>query len=125
MFLASNLNNVLQEANERQRCESIRTSRTYSDSKGFPLRNQYWTNYGERFLLTTWCTAGAKTSDLIKRIVLNFEKELSKSPIRIYMWSGTCDLTTKDQGKIRLTEWGDGHVDDLISQFEHISDSII
>ena len=95
-----------------------------SDSKGFTLRNQYWTRYGEQFPLTVWCKAGAKTNELIKDIVLNFESEIEKSPLRIYLWSGTCDLTTKTKGTIGLTEFGTDIVDTLTTQFYEIADTV-
>lgn len=91
-----------------------------SDSKGFTLRNSYLKQHPEfnNFPCELWCFSGAKTTKLVDLINTRLPKAVNRhGVITIYLWSGTCDLTSKKDGKITLACCDNSVVDSLNNKF--------
>ncbi|CAG2224564.1 unnamed protein product [Mytilus edulis] len=77
-----------------------KTAILVSDSKGYTLRNNC---LQKEFPLETWCKSGATTEVLVNLIKTRIAKAIKRHHhIIIYLWSGTCDLTTKEGKYIKL-----------------------
>jgi hypothetical protein len=76
-----------------------------SDSKGKYLKNQTSaTDYPENSILW-WTRSGADTDSLYQWIKQGLRRQLSNhGKIHLYVWSGTCDLTCKQNRKIALAD---------------------
>ena len=87
-----------------------------SDSKGFCLRNQI-TNPVDRHI-KWWCKSGSKVQDSYSWLNNNIHSRIKNiGKIHIYIWLGTCNLTTKCKKKITLNSQGDQTVDYIVQYF--------
>jgi len=87
-----------------------------SDSKGYTLRNAGRQN---EFPTELWCITGAKTHKLVDLIEERIDKAINRyCNIIIYLWSGTCDITTKSGRYIKLSHISDKTVKEIVEQFE-------
>jgi len=92
-----------------------------SDSKGFTLRNSYLKKYPSlnHYPLELWCIAGATTEKLIELLVERLPKAIKRHEnITLYLWSGTCDLSSKRSGKLELVCWDDTKVSEVKDSFK-------
>lgn len=82
------------------------------DSKGFNLQNQVRVN-PESFI-RFWCEAGASVQNRLQYLKDNLKRELETlKSITLFVWVGTCNLTTKVGDYIYLSSKDSTSVDDL------------
>ena len=73
-----------------------------SDSKGYSLRDQA-TNSVEQSI-KWWCIAGRNSTQALDWLRQNIDEQIGHyDNIALYIWIGTCDLTTKNKQCISLT----------------------
>jgi hypothetical protein len=83
-----------------------------SDSKGFNLQKQAKVN--PETYIKFWCDAGVTVENRHTFLKENLERELQKiNYITLYVWVGTCNLTTKEDNYIYLTAKDHTAVDDI------------
>lgn len=78
----------------------FKTAILVTDSKGYTLRNSCIDN---EFPIESWCKVGATTKELVDLINSRITKAIHRHhQIIIYLWGGTCDITTKKGKFIHL-----------------------
>lgn len=93
-----------------------KTAILVSDSKGYTLRNNC---QDYNFPLELWGKSGATTRELVNIIEERIHKAIQRHhQIIIYLWSGTCDLTTKKGKYIKLKHHNNTSVKAIIKQYE-------
>lgn len=93
-----------------------KTAILVSDSKGYTLRN---TCQEHNFPLELWGKSGATTKELVNVIEERIQKAILRHHyIIIYLWSGTCDLTSKKGKYIELKHHNNTSVHAIIEQYE-------
>lgn len=92
-----------------------------SDSKGRYLRLSQTREEESRSKIVWWGKSGAKVEDRLDWLKYNFDREASKySNIIVFIWLGTCDLTSKkNDGSICLAE-RESNVDYIEAKFRDI-----
>jgi len=88
-----------------------------SDSKGNRLRDSIIHPFDNN--IVWWCKGGSPIENSLAWLKRNLDaKLLTLGPIRLYIWLGTCNLTTKPKGKkpyITLTTTKEHSVEHIIS----------
>ena len=73
------------------------------DSKGLRLKNVLSDIAGFGNNIIWWCASGAKSEEQYQFLVRNLSTELFRHPnIVLYVWIGTCDLSTKEGSVLSL-----------------------
>jgi hypothetical protein len=92
-----------------------------SDSKGLYLKDHARDHPVER-QIDWWCKKGASIKDTITWLNQNIDKKNRfLGDISLYVWLGTCNLTSKDKnGNISLTCWGNHTIDTVIKGYNEI-----
>lgn len=101
--------------------EPHRTPVLLSDSKGFNLKNQVRIN-PETFI-KFWCEAGATAENRLLFLQQNLSdklKSFSCGQITLYVWVGTCDLSSKRDSFIYLKATDNSAVNNLITVLKSI-----
>lgn len=91
----------------------------FTDSKGYSLENNINVNFDRN--IRWWCESGAKIEDRYNWLKRELPTHLyNLGDIALYIWLGTCDLTTKneDTGFINLTSTGNASTDHVINYLE-------
>lgn len=87
-----------------------------SDSKGFCLnRANTLTVPKIEFVCKSGCTTKEGIDLLLSK--LGRATNVFRKAI-VYVWLGTCDLTVKEGKFIRVRQWGDDVVNDIVNQYE-------
>lgn len=94
-----------------------------SDSKGNYLKRQVRNtlpHITDKFVW--WCVGGATIERQIRWVRQNLQRELSRlGPVVVYVWLGTCDLTSKrDNGQIFLQEQDNTRVDYIEQKYKEL-----
>lgn len=99
--------------------QPTRTPVLLSDSKGFNLQNQVRVN-PESFI-QFWCEAGATAENRLNYLKDNLAHHLqSFRNITLYVWVGTCNLTSKNGNLIQLASHDNSAATGLISTLKEI-----
>ena len=87
-----------------------------SDSKGKYLKDNIVNSFDNN--IVWWCRSGANIEDSFKWLKANIDNKLKTLvKIRLYIWLGTCNLTSKDKGiHISLRSTNDDTVNHIIEQ---------
>jgi hypothetical protein len=85
-----------------------------SDSKGFSLRNQITHPFDNN--IVWWCKKGAKIEGSLAWLKRNIDRNLQNlGDIALYVWLGTCNLTSKDKSRfISLSSQNNETIDHII-----------
>lgn len=99
--------------------QPFRTPILLSDSKGLNLRNQVRVN-PESFI-EFWCQTGATAENRLQYLRDNLATKLQAVPnIALYVWVGTCNLTSRNGDFIQLTARDNSATSRLISTLRDI-----
>jgi hypothetical protein len=90
-----------------------------SDIKGYSLRDQA-TNIVEQSI-KWWCRAGRNSTQALDWLRQNIDEQIGHyDNIALYIWIGTCDLTTKNKQYISLTSCDNSSLANIKVNFEGI-----
>jgi hypothetical protein len=90
-----------------------------SDSKGYSLRDQA-TNIVEQNI-KWWCIADRNSTQALDWLRQNIDEQLGHCDnIALYVWIGSCDLTTKNKQYISLTSYDNSSLANMKVNFEGI-----
>jgi hypothetical protein len=92
----------------------LRTPVILFDSKGFSLRNQITHPFDNN--IVWWCKKGAKIEGSLAWLKRNIDRNLQNlGDIALYVWLGTCNLTSKDKSRfISLSSQNNETLDHII-----------
>lgn len=94
-----------------------------SDSKGGKLE-KHVTHSTERQLVW-WTKGGAKVEDSVSWLERNVARNIRRyGDIWLYVWLGTCNLTTKNKAYISLTSEKDDATDIIVENYHKIVDIV-
>jgi len=121
----ANLNRTVQHLLQQIKHKEIDfTPIIVSDSKGNYLRRQV-RSFSNRITdkIIWWSRSGAKIEETIQWVRRNFDRETRRlGKIVVYLWLGTCDLTTKRQdGRIFLCEQDYSKVEYIVRKYKELS----
>ena len=93
-----------------------------SDSKGKSLeRASYSIGNIVPICSKWWCKSGAKSKDTLNWIKVRSESDEIDENHTIFVWLGTCDLTSKGKnGEIRLNDRTNSAADQLINNYKQL-----
>ena len=96
-----------------------RTLVLLSDSKGFTLKEQIKIN--PESYIEFWCKKGATAEDRLDYLQENLSHSLIRlNQITLFVWIGTCNLTTKSDGFIELASTNRNSAFELINILKQI-----
>ena len=97
----------------------------FSDSKGIRLQRAPTTNQVETSIVY-WCKAGDKIENRFSWLEENLENKLRLlGSVHLYIWLGTCNITTRDKnGYISLTTNPNETLDHIVSYYHKIIDLV-
>ncbi|VDI59059.1 Hypothetical predicted protein [Mytilus galloprovincialis] len=111
----SKLKKYINEQPEKPEGLQLKTPILVSDSKGFTLRNNC---LDYEFPLELWCLSSARTKELVDIIDQRIEKAIKRhGHIILYIWSGTCDISSKIGKYIEIRSKNFSVVDRVIEQY--------
>lgn len=92
-----------------------------SDSKGVHLQEQATHHPVER-QIEWWCKKGSTIKNSITWLKKNIERKIYfLGNISLYVWLGTCNLTTKDKNyNISISCWNDDVINEIIEGYHEI-----
>ena len=97
----------------------ILTPVVLSDSKGNWLKQQI--SHPPESELKWWCKCSSKSGDSLRWLRRNIKNKIQHlGNISLYVWLGTCDLTTKNNKYISLTSFNDKIIDSVVDNFKEI-----
>jgi len=97
-----------------------------SDSKGICLKKQVRTNASVEKQIVWWCEGGASIQKQYRWLQKNLETEVALiGPIHLYIWLGTCNLTTKKGKFISLTSHDSTTVTLISDYIRKINDLVL
>jgi len=97
----------------------ILTPVVLSDSKGNWLKQQI--SHPSESELKWWCKCSSKSGDSLRWLRRNIKNKIQHlGNISLYVWLGTCDLTTKNNKYISLTSFNDKIIDSVVDNFKEI-----
>ncbi|CAC5371135.1 unnamed protein product [Mytilus coruscus] len=111
------LNNTKEQLNTQKKYIPV----VFSDSKGNWLKNHVNRSHSVEKEIIWWCKSGAKIVDRLQwlQTTLNIKtKELGA--IWIYVWLGTCDLTSYNKKYISINTYTDETINHLIEYYNKI-----
>ena len=108
---------------------NIKTPVILTDSKGIALQNLTKSTNPVEKKIKWWCKRGATVQDRYDWLKKNLETEIALiGNIHLYVWLGTCNLTTKNKSKkenyITLTKEDNSAVDKTIKYLKKITELI-
>lgn len=95
-----------------------------SDSKGISLREQVDSHIGRQ--IQWWCKSGAKTQESLSWFNSKIANRIASfGNLSIYIWLGTCNLTTRDKnGYISLTSDNEDTVQFILDKYQEFMNII-
>lgn len=117
----SKLVKFLNNTKEQPTTQKKYTPVVFSDSKGNWLKNHVNRSHSVEKEIIWWCKSGAKIADRLKwlQTTLNI-KTRELGAIWIYVWLGTCDLTSYNKKYISINTYTDETIDYLIDYYNKI-----
>ncbi|VDI02194.1 Hypothetical predicted protein [Mytilus galloprovincialis] len=117
----SKLVKFLNNTKEQPTTQKKYTPVVFSDSKGNWLKNHVNRSHSVEKEIIWWCKSGAKIADRLKwlQTTLNI-KTRELGAIWIYVWLGTCDLTSYNKKYISINTYTDETIDHLIDHYNKI-----
>ncbi|CAC5425531.1 unnamed protein product [Mytilus coruscus] len=115
------LRKYLRKSVSPERGVKFRTPVVLSDSKGIYLQNQSDSSAIDH--IRWWVKRGAKSAERVAWLRDNIKEKIQHlGPIHIYIWLGTCDLTsiTDNKGRISLTSSDNTTVENIVDQYREI-----
>ena len=118
------LRNYLSARFETPKTSKILIPTVLSDSKGERLRNVVTNTFDQN--IVWWCKSGDNIQSRIDWLKENLEQKIRLlGQIHLYVWLGTCDLTTRDKnGYISINTNQSDTVEFLIRKYREISDIV-
>ncbi|VDI54956.1 Hypothetical predicted protein [Mytilus galloprovincialis] len=117
----SKLVKFLNNTKEQPTTKKNYTPVVFSDSKGNWLQKHTKRSHTVEKEITWWCKSGSKITDRYYWLKSNLQQKiLELGPIWIYVWLGTCNLTSYNKKYISINAHDDESINHLVEYYNKI-----